>query len=180
MAHSEQKPFDFLRSLEQRGRDHLAELPAQEEVREEWAGIGFRLGHRRFIAPMDQVGEILTYPQLSQVPRTKSWVRGIANVRGNLLPIMDLNGYLGRRPATLTRLSRVLVIQGEGITSGLLVDEVLGMRHFYEEERVAVPDDVEEALQPYVASAFGRDDGVWLVFDMKELAEHPQFLKVAS
>lgn len=180
MAPDQQSPFEFLRRLEQRGRDHRAELPAQDEVRREWAGIGFRLGGKRFVSPMDEVTEILTYPHLSVVPRTKSWVRGIANVRGNLLPIMDLNGYLGRRAATLTRLSRVLVIAHEGLTAGLLVDEVLGMRHFFEEDRRSVPDEVESELQPYLASAFEREDGDWYVFSMRTLARHPQFLKVAG
>lgn len=180
MVRASQKPFDVLRALEQRGRDHHAELPAQEEVRRVWGGIGFRLGGKRFVAPLDEVVEILTYPSLSVVPRTKIWVRGIANVRGTLLPIMDLNGYLGRRLATLTRLSRVVVINHDGVAAGLLVDEVLGMRHFFEEDLRGVPGDVEDVLQPYLTGAFPLEEGTWYVFSMRALAKHPQFLKVAG
>lgn len=180
MNRAAQKLFTLLQSLEQRGRDHRAELPAQEELRQEWVGVGFRLGSRRFVAAMDEVSEILTCPQLSRIPHTKNWVKGIANVRGTLLPIMDLSGYLGRRLLTMTRLSRVIVVQHEGVSAGLLVDEVLGMRHFFEEERADVPGDVDEALLPYVRSSFAREDGAWLVMSMRALAVHPQFLKVAS
>jgi twitching motility protein PilI len=173
-------PFSLLQELERRGRGHRAQLPTQEEIREEWVGIGFRLGGERFVVSLNEITEILTYPQLSRIPRTKPWVRGIANVRGTLLPVMDLSGYLGKRLATLTRLSRVIVINQQGLSAGLLIDEVLGMRHFFQEESVEVPDDLEETLKFYVSSAFHRDDGVWHVFSMKTLAAHPQFMKVAS
>jgi twitching motility protein PilI len=180
MAQSSASAFALLAALDQRGRQQAAVLPASEEVRQEWAGIGFRLGGRRFVAPMDEVTEILTCPPLSQVPHTKSWVRGIANVRGNLLPVMDLGGFLGRHSALITRFTRVVVIQQSGVHAGLLVDEVLGMRHFYDEERVAVPEDLDESLAPFVTGAFERDSGSWLLFSMRVLAGHPQFLKVAS
>jgi twitching motility protein PilI len=180
MARSSSDPFAILAALDRRGRQQEAVLPAADDVRQEWSGIGFRLGGRRFVAPLDEVTEILTFPSLSQVPRTKPWMRGIANVRGTLLPVMDLGGFLGRHPAPVTRFARVIVIRQAGISAGLLVDEVLGMRHFFDEERSAAPGDVDEGLQPFVAGAFVRDGGAWLQFSMRTLASHPQFLKVAS
>lgn len=180
MVHPNAAPFAILAALERQGYQRDTALPAEEEAREHWAGIGFRLGGRRFVAAMGEVTEILTCPPLSRIPRTKAWVRGIANVRGNLLPVMDLGGFLGRHPTLLTRLSRVIVIEQAGIHAGLLVDEVLGMRHFFDEERVAIPADLDEGLQPFITEAFGRDGGTWLQFSMQALATHPQFLKVAS
>lgn len=180
MAGPAMTPFAVLAALDRRARQCQAALPAAEEVRQQWAGVGFRLGGRRFVAPMEEVTEILTYPALSPIPHTKAWVRGVANVRGNLLPVMDLGGFLGRHSALVTRLARVVVIQLDGVHAGLLVDEVLGMRHFFDEERSTVPDDLGEELRPFVAGAFVRDGGVWLLFSMRALAAHPQFLKVAS
>lgn len=173
-------PFAVLAALDQRARQSAAVLPASEETSQQWIGVGFRLGGRRLVASMDEVTEILTYPSLSQIPHTKAWVRGIANVRGNLLPVMDLGGFLGRHPALVTRLARVVVIQLGNVHAGLLVDEVLGMRHFFDEERSSVPDDLGEELRPFVSGAFVRDGGAWLLFSMRALAAHPQFLKVAS
>lgn len=172
-------PFDALSALDRRGRQRVAVLPASGEVRRQWTGIGFRLGGRGFVASLDEVAEILTCPPLLQIPHTKSWVRGLANVRGNLLPIMDLGAFLGRRPVFMTALTRVVVIQQGGIHAGLLVDEVLGMRHFFDEERVPAPDDVSEELEGFVQGAFIRDGSVWLSFSMRALAVDPQFLKVA-
>lgn len=181
MAHEQQQDaFTLLKDYEQRGRNHRAELPAQEELREEWAGIGFRLGGVRFAAALGDVTEILTYPDLSRVPRTKAWVKGLANVRGNLLPIMDLSAYLGRPPVRLNRASRVLVVDRDGVNAGLLVDEVLGMRHFDQEDFTDMLGDLDPVLAAYVAGRFRRGDGDWHVFDVRALAANPQFLKVAG
>lgn len=174
-------PFDRLARLEALGRDHRAVLPAQEKVREEWAGVGFRIGGRHFVAAMDEVREILTYPRVSRVPHASHWVRGVANVRGNLLPIMDLSGYLERGPVNLSRIARVLVIEHDGVLAGLLVDEVLGMRRFLRErwQRVAGASE-EAAVRPYLEGVFEHEGGLWPVFSMVALSRHPRFLKVAE
>jgi len=130
---------------------------------------------------MNQVVELLKFPDLSPVPRTRSWVRGIANVRGNLLPVMDLNAYLGDLSSGVTRSSRVLVIDIDDIYTGLLVDEVFGMRHFQEDQRAGVPADLPANLAPYVVGSFADGRGsTWLLFSMEALAQNPQFLKAAG
>ncbi|MCC5810084.1 MAG: chemotaxis protein CheW [Ectothiorhodospiraceae bacterium] len=176
-----QSPFQLLQHLEHLGRDHQAELPTNEEHQALWAGVAFRLGSQHFVAPMEQVSELLKYPDLSPVPRTKNWVRGMANVRGNLLPIMDLSGYLSGGSSSLTRASRVLVIDIDGVFTGLLVDEVFGMRHFEDDLRRDAPADLPPYLAPYIDGRFDEPaGGRWLLFSMEALARHPQFLKVAS
>ena len=174
-----QTPLELLRKLERDCMTHARELPQQIEVAEEWSGIGFRIGDLRLVAPLGEVVEVLTYPGLSRVPRTRSWVRGIANVRGNLLPIMDLQGYLEGRVTTMTRRSRVLVVNHKGVFSGLVVDEVLGMKHFLSEEQVEEPPVQGGAIAEYLRHGFRRKDEHWRVFSMYSLAESPQFLQAA-
>ena len=174
-------PFELLVELERRAHAHGAEVPARAERRDEWRGVGFRLGGRRFVAPLGEVVEILTPPRVARVPHTKSGVHGVANVRGNLLPIMDLNDYLGKGPVNLNRLSRVLVVEHQVIFTGLLVDEVLGMCHFlYPEQWRAFIDDGKETAAPYLNGVLQRDGSDWLVFSAAKLAHHPKFLKVAA
>jgi len=172
-------PLLLLQELERRCRRNAHGLPRQEEAKREWVGIGFRLGNLRLAAPLGEVVEILTYPSLSKVPGTKPWVRGIANVRGNLLPIMDLQGYLHGRPVTMTRRSRVLVMNQKGMFSGLVVDEVLGLRHFLEEEQTSQLPAHDEGIAEYLKHGFRRGEDHWAVFSMHRLADAPQFLQVA-
>ena len=120
-------PVAILKEIEDRCRVCEAGFPRKAEVSNEWAGIAFRLGCNKLVAPMDDVIEILDLPALSNVPLTQPWVRGIANVRGSLLPVIDLNGYLGNEVPRVTNKTRVLVIDFNGIYSGLVVDEVLAV-----------------------------------------------------
>ena len=172
-------PLERLARLERLCLDHARGLPQQEQTEEDWIGIGFRLGEIHLVAPLGEVAEILTPPTLSKVPRTKTWVCGIANVRGNLMPIMDLQAFLYDRPAALNRRSRVLVVNHNGVYSGLVVDAVLGLRHFREDQRRDELPGEDERLHEYMTSAFSAGAQHWGVFSMYDLAEAPQFLQAA-
>jgi twitching motility protein PilI len=174
-----QKPLDWLIHFEQLCRQNAHGLPQQEQTDEEWIGIGFRLGKLNLVAPLGEVAEILTPPSLSKVPRTKSWVCGIANVRGNLLPIMDLQGYLHDRPASLNRRNRILVVNHDGVYSGLVVDAVLGLRHFREDQRCDELPGEDESIHRYMKFGFKAGGEHWGVFSMYDLAETPNFLQAA-
>ncbi len=174
-----QSPLDRLARLERLCLEYAHGLPQQEQGDEEWIGIGFRLGDLQLVAPLGEVSEILTPPSLSQVPRTKAWVCGIANVRGNLMPIMDLNGYLHDRPAALNRRSRILVVNHKGVYSGLVVDAVQGLRHFRDEQRCDELPGADEHIHEYMTHGFRVGNEHWGVFSMHRLAETPQFLKAA-
>ena len=179
---SEQKlinPVAILREIEECCRGSEAGLPRKGEVSNEWSGIVFRMGHNHLVAAMDDVVEILDCPPLSNVPLTQPWVRGIANVRGNLLPVIDLNGYLGNELPQVTGKTRVLVINFNGIYSGLVVDEVMGLKHFHEDELTDEVSAVDERFRPYLRNGFRRGEQVWGVFSLLSLVESPLFLQVA-
>lgn len=125
-----QTPFQLLVDIDQRCRRLAAGLPAQQEAVQSWSGIGFRMGGRFFVAPMGEVGEVLHEPRYTQLPGVKTWVKGVANVRGRLLPIMDLCGFLGTELSPLRKQRRVLVVEHLDVFAGLIVDEVFGMQHF--------------------------------------------------
>ena len=172
-------PVAILKEIEDCCRGCEVGLPRKAEVANEWSGIAFRLGRNKLIAPMDDVVEILDYPELSIVPLTRPWVHGIANVRGNLLPVIDLNGYLGNELHPVTNKTRVLVIDFNGIYTGLVVDEVLGQKHFLEAELTDAEPGVDDEFRPYIHSGFIRGEQVWGVFSLLSLVDSPLFLQVA-
>jgi twitching motility protein PilI len=172
-------PVAILQEIEECCRGCEAGLPRKTEVSNEWSGIAFRLGGKDLIAPMDDVVEILDYPELSVVPLTLPWVRGIANVRGNLLPVIDLSGYLGHELPRVTHKTRVLVIDFNGIYSGLVVDEVSGLKHFSEDELTDEIPGFDDKLSPYMRNGFRRGEKVWGVFSLLSMVESPLFLQVA-
>lgn len=176
---SQKHPFDLLISMQQQSIQNAKGLPQQVETHSLWSGIGFRIGDITMVAPLTQVNEILHYPKLTLVPGTQSWIKGLANIRGTLLPVMDLQAYLGQPPMHLSALSRVLIIQQGELNSGLLVDEVMGLRHFEPDNRVTRIRKMDTGTKAYIRGAFEQDGRTWHLFDVSSLSQNPQFYKVA-
>jgi twitching motility protein PilI len=172
-------PVGILRSLEERCAASAASLPDKVERKNEWSGVAFRAGEHHLLASLGEVVETLVYPPLTAVPNSCSWVRGIANVRGKLLPVIDLNAYLGNEPVADSRRTRVLVLDCQGVYSGLVVDEVLGLRHFPVTACKSVTDAVPASLAAYVTQGFDMDGRFWGILSLSSLAESPQFMQTA-
>ncbi|MEN8169965.1 MAG: chemotaxis protein CheW [Pseudomonadota bacterium] len=176
----EKAPILLLQELDQRSRNSAHELPQQIEVKATWEGVGFRLDDKGWVVPLDQVKEILTQVSISPIPGAKEWVRGVANVRGNLLPILDLNGFLSGRMTKVSRQSRILVMQHKGIVAGLLVEEIMGMRHFLEEEFSEDISDLDVSFSQMLMGQYRQRGEFWGVFNINHLVELPEFMQVAA
>ncbi len=169
-------PFDFLLDLERRTLKGSAALPVLDQVEGEWVGVGFRIGDSKLIASMSDVKEILDLPEYTMVPGVKSWIVGVANVRGSLLPIMDMKGYLLGEDIKQRHKGRVIVINYKGFNTGLVVEEVYGMRHFRESEVTSDIPEVHESISPYIERAFKQDDEHWPVINFNEMTQDERFV----
>lgn len=172
-------PFQRLKDIEQKCRSKAEALPSMEANQNEWVGIGFRVGNVELMSQMGDVTEILDTPDYTRVPGVKPWVVGIANVRGSLLPLMDLKGFVTGEMIKNRKDGRVLVVKHKGMNTGLIVDEVLGLRHFLLNEQAREMPDVGNAMQPFIKQAFQRNNHYWPVFSFHTLAEDERFLHAA-
>jgi len=172
-------PFNVLLDFEKRCRSNAGRLPSAGDVEDKWVGVGFRLGKDKLIADMTEVGEILDVPDFTKVPGVKSWVVGIANVRGSLLPIMDLRGYMLGTDMQQRKRGRLIVIDYKGFSTGLLVDEIYGMRHFFDEDQSEEKPQVNENVLPYIKSVYSRENESWPVFSFEAMAKDERFSLVA-
>ena len=71
---------------------------------------------------------------MTRVPGANRWLLGIANLRGHLLPLIDVKLLLGSGRTTLRRTTRVISVNHREVPAGLVVDEVLGFRRFMDHE----------------------------------------------
>lgn len=171
--------FELLQDIEQRSFESAAQSPREEDLSRFWTGVGFRVSGVDYIVRLDEVAEIISIPRYTKVPGAKKWVKGLANIRGTLLPIMDLHGYLGRKAPPTLRRQRLLVINHEDIHCGVIVDEVLGLNHYEHEDLKKEIPVHDEDMQPYLGGGFYSGEKLWTVFSLKTLAETPEFRQVA-
>jgi twitching motility protein PilI len=175
------QPFDLLRELERRSKAALAGALGNDFDVNEWVGIGFRLADEQFIVARDDIREVLMVPTLiARVPGAKSWVRGLANIRGQLLPIIDLRSFFDAGRFSGQRDARVLVMKGAELSAGLIVDEVFGFRRFLETER---SDEVPQTLvhcDQYLEGVYERGVENWLIFSVERLETSEEFQRAAA
>ncbi|EMP54759.1 pili signal transduction protein PilI [Marinobacter santoriniensis NKSG1] len=174
-------PFAVLTDIAQRSRSMAAGLPEQQEAVALWNGIGFILSGERYVAPMGEVTEILHVPRFTHIPGVRPFLLGAANVRGRLLPLVDLAGFFDiPRSSRSQRERRVLVVEQGDVFSGLVVDSVLGMQYFASDSFRDAPEGVPDSVRPFVNGGYERNEEVWKVFSAADLVADERFLDVAQ
>ncbi|MFU8814255.1 MAG: chemotaxis protein CheW [Pseudomonadales bacterium] len=168
-----------LRDIESAVFRHALPLPLQADARPAWQGTGFQVGGLRLVAAMGEVGEVLKLPKVAPLPGVKSWVVGVANVRGRLIPVIDLHDFLGLRPTQPNSQWRVLVVEDRELVAGLLVEQSLGIQHFLEETFGEVPADAPESLAPYLRGAFRHGGRIYYDLELPSILRDEKFRDVA-
>ena len=175
-----QTAFSILQELANKSWRFAQQLPAQVDADSHWSGVGFSLLGFQFVVPMGQVAEILEVPNFTHLPNVRSWVKGVANIRGRLLPIFDMGEFLGERLTNHKKMQRVLVLDTDAMYSGILVDGVHGMQHFpIDSELESLPAVLPESVSAYVSGGFQIGEMSWFVFNPMALIEEPKFFDVA-
>lgn len=177
---SDLTPLALLRELDARVRTSAAGLPEQQEISETWSGIGFRIGGHHFVSPMSEVTELLRVPAFTRLPNVKSWVLGVSNIRGRLIPLIDLGLFLSSETNIPIRNRRILVIEQDEQSDGLVVDGVDGMQYFDINSYVDELPPLPEAVRPFVMGHFVKEGVTWSRFNMAMLIENEKFQDVAG
>lgn len=138
-------------------------------VREETYGI-----------PIAQIVEISKPMFTTPVPRTADFVLGIGNVRGVVIPVVDLARRLRLGGTPGGRDARVLIVRHEGEQHGLLVDEVLGVMSIAPENLEEAPGALAGARGDFIRALARGDGRIIIILDLGMLLEPRDFLAVAG
>ena len=146
-----QGAYALLAQYERRSLAHDPGVPEQIEAPGLLRTIGFRVGDHHFVSGIDEIGEILmSPPPVTSVPSTRPWLLGVANVRGNLIAVVDLKQFLFEQRTHVTGRARVLVVKQAGGNVGLLVDELIGQRNLTDADRAGAEGEADPGLARFV------------------------------
>jgi len=137
--------------------------------------LGVQAGARFWLIHLEEAAEVLAVGEITRVPLTRPWFRGLANIRGNLLSVVDFGQFLGGE-ATPASLEARLVMVNERfhVSAALLVTRMLGLRSIPQLEPLSGAGDA-----PWIERQFRDADGrVWNELSMGELVYHPDFMQV--
>ena len=88
--------------------------------------VVFKLGQEEYGLPIDQIKEVVITPTITRMPQTPDYVKGVANIRGNVIAILDLEEKFGLSSGEQSTVQShfTLVIESEEYKMGILVREV--------------------------------------------------------
>lgn len=174
-------PTALLRALGARAARIQRPLPQGDVGGTHPRFIAFRIAGTELATPMTEIQEILNYPDLSPVPGAKRWLKGIAQVRGRLMSIIDFQDFLGGGVTALRRTTRVLLAEQGDLLCGFMVDEVMGMKqHLPPVGDITEPSQAPSWLQDSLGEAVYLDNRAWTVLEFDTLMRMPAFLQAAA
>lgn len=158
-------------------------LPVPEKRTDEsWQAVAFMLESTKLLISMGQISEVLTCPPITRLPGVKPWVVGVANVRGDVLPIFDLNGFFTGRETRTSVGSQLIAIEHKGARYGLVVSRMVGMRQVTRasQHAIGIGEHMSSAFGECISGAAYLDNGDWLILDADKLINHEDFQQVAE
>ena len=163
---------------------HLEPLPADADTGDLLEALGpieerppesqycvFRSGRERFCLPVLDVEEVLEWPLLTKLPLGPAYLVGIFNLRGAIVPLIDIAITEGRRPGLLPKHVVVASLSSEGphenVRVGIAADEVIGTYSVNTEDLLEqAPENV-----PHCIGMLRHDERLALVIDLRRLLE---------
>jgi purine-binding chemotaxis protein CheW len=140
----------------------------------------FRLGDEEFGLPVTSVVSIIRYEQPTNVPRASAAVLGVINLRGRVIPVLDLRLRFTGVPFVPSPMSRIIVAEGLSGALGVAVDAASEVTTFSEDAIKVVPEGVvgAEAARAF-SGMIERSGGLVMLLDLEEALPRVEYAGVA-
>ena len=149
--------------------------------------LTFHLGEEMFAAEVDHVREVLEFSDITKIPRTPDFMRGVINMRGSVVPIIDMRTKFNLPPSKETEDTCIIVIEvsiaGETMVIGMLVDaveEVIELEH----DQIEPLPGIGIHLDTEFIKGMGKKNGQFIiildidrVFSAEELSDVDEAVK---
>ncbi len=138
--------------------------------------LGFQVGSDNWFVNLSDVSEVIPVPVFVTVPRTKSWFRGVSNVRGKLYSTVDFSAFQGDESIGPGIERRVILINEKLVEgSGFLVNRMLGLRN----PESFTAEQADDRSRPWIKARYrDQNNAVWHELDLAELSRDNRFLEV--
>lgn len=146
----------------------------EEDLKEQRSYLSFRLGEEIFAADVSKVLNILEMTKITKVPKAPAHMKGVINLRGTVLPVIDTRVKLGLSPTDVTDNTCILVlevdVEGETLQVGALVDGVSEVLEIKSEELLPPPSIGNRFKSDFINGVYKlNDENFIMIVDMDKL-----------
>jgi len=145
------------------------------------AFVVFRLGAEEYALPIERVQSIIRYEEATPVPRTPRAVQGVINMRGNVIPVLDLSQRLRGKDFVPSATSRIVVAEGSGGTVGLAVDAASEVANIPTTQIKPAPESIlSEETVGAIGGVADRDGSLVIILDLDEAVPKAEYEHAVS
>lgn len=127
----------------------------------------FQLNDQQYALPIQETQEIIRMTNITRVPNTRHYVEGIINLRGSIVPVINLNKRLSLPVTEYSEDTRIIVVEQGGQKVGMIVDIVLEVGRFSNDE--IDPPSVAGDNVNYLKGVVKKGDQLWLLLNLAEV-----------
>lgn len=132
--------------------------------------VVFSLGLEEFAVNIMQVQEIIRMPEITRIPRSPDYVKGVINLRGKIIVVMDLDKRFGMSQKDMTDESRVVVVDIEGTVIGLVVDSVSEVIRLQGSNIDQTPEIIAQKINAEYLKGVGKlEDRLLILLDLENI-----------
>ncbi len=142
--------------------------------------VSFAIGEEQYGVDIMAVREIKGWTEITHLPRQPDYVRGVLNLRGVMVPIIDLRSRFGQGLTEATALHIVIIVQTGGQQVGLLADRVLDIVAFERAQVRPVPKVVQSDLINFLSGLITCDSGMIALIDIDHLLDPKETVAAAA
>lgn len=152
------------------------DAPSGEPTANRLKHVLFVLEGTQYAVPLGNVLEIQRLPQITALPHVPAWLRGVTNMRGDILSVVDLRMLLGIAPAERSGDERMVVVKStsEEIAIGWIVDRVVGIRWIVEGESKPCSTLMTGPVASFIQGIVQREGQLIAVLDVNRVLGSPE------
>ncbi len=132
--------------------------------------VGFRVGGETFGLPITAVQEIVRPPAITAVPHAAECIEGVINLRGRIVPVIDLRRRFGERQIAASRKNRILLVNVDSRAVGLMVDSASEVLKLNEAQIEPPPQALGEGGN-YVTGVAKHQERLILLVDLAKILQ---------
>ena len=144
--------------------------------------LSFRLGDEIFALHVSKVQKILEMLDITEVPRAPDYMKGVINLRGNVLPVIDMRVKFGMTPVQRTKTTCILVVEtemeNEALKVGLLVDAVQAVQKLKPEEILPPPGLGSKYRSDFISGMTRVNDKFFMVLNIDLVISAEDFINI--
>lgn len=142
--------------------------------------VGFRNGDEFFGVPISKVREIVRVPEITPVPDMPDFLKGVINLRGRIVAVVDMSKRLGTSGAGARKTNRVLILELGGSLTGLIVDSVSEIVKIEEDAIEPPPEMISSIGAEYVTGVGKLRDRLFVLLEIEKLMRPEEMLRIRS